>query len=543
MITINGARSARKARDTGRARRIPAIGAVAAAVALIAACSSIDSTDNSGSEGDGTEAEAEADAGDPVHGGSITIGRPADIVSLDGAVVGGSQLAFYDAIYDTLIKLDKNFEPQPQLTESWGLSDDYMSLSLTLRDDVTFHDGKQLTSADVKYSAERVVDPAVKSPQLATFASLISSIETPDDTTVEMTFSRPLPNIFDFLEMLYIVDQETVEGPAAATTANGTGPFKLAEWQPERSYTLERNDDFWGEPTYLDEVVVQVAPDPQSMVVQLESGELDAISDVPFTDVSRLEENDFNAEATAPAGSWYIAANTEDSALADPRVRQAINHAIDRERFVEQVLSGIGEATALPWPVDSPAYDEAIDDTIAFDLEEARRLLDDAGVSELSLDIWANGGQQPLVDYAQILKSDLAEIGVELNVEAPEIPRWRDLQQTGTYTGLISGPYGASNFSPASLFLLARPFKPDDNTANYTSEEYTAAVEALSTTADEAELQQAYDEFNQLFLQESFLMPLATNRMVMVSDETVRGWGERRVNGGFDLREVWIEQE
>ncbi|TDE11208.1 ABC transporter substrate-binding protein [Jiangella asiatica] len=519
-------------------RTIMAGGAVA--VLALAGCSPVDSA---GGTGDDNQTEVGSSSGEPVRGGSLTIGRPADIVSLDGNVLGEVQLLYADAVYNTLVELDDELQPQPELAESWELADDATSITLTLRNGVTFHDGKELTSADVKYTVERVADPVVGAPQLAAFAKLVTGVETPDDRTVTIAFSRALPNIFDFLEMLYIVDQATVEGPDATTVANGTGPFALAEWQPERSYTLTRNEDYWDdELPYLDEVVVQVAPDPQTMVVQLESGELDAVSNVPLNEVARLEDGGWKVTVTDPAGSYYIAANVSDPALTDPRVRQAINHAIDRERFVEQTLSGIGDPTALPWPLTSPAYDEEIDASMAYDLDEARRLLDDAGVDSLSLDLWSNGGQAPLVDFAQILQADLASIGVELNVETPEVPRWRELSQQANYTGLLSGPYGSSNFSPASLFLLSRPFNPETNQSNYAGEAYTALVEELWSATDDAAREEIYGRLNELLLEESFVMPIATNNLVMASDATVHGWGERRPNGGFDLREVWVDE-
>lgn len=514
-------------------RRI--LGSTAALAVLSAAgCSPI-----SGSKSDNDNSTS----GKPTRGGTLRIGRVSDIVSPDGNVGGEVQFMLLDNVYSTLIKLDSSLEPKPMLAKSWKLADDATDLTISLRTNVNFHDGKSLTSADVKYTIERVRDPKLGQPVLATFSKLVTGIETPDEHTVKLTFSRPLPNIFDFFELLYIVDEDTVEGSAANTAANGTGPFVLDEWQPGRRYVLKRNPKYWEDDRpYLDRVEVHIVPDAASMVVQLESGQLGAITDVPLREVKRLKSAGHDVVVSEALGSFYLAANVKTPELADPRVRRAINHAIDRKRFVDQILAGVGEASALPWPRTNPAYDAELNETMRFDLDEARRLLREAGVSSLELELSSNAGQAPLVQFGQILQSDLASIGVKLKVNNLEVPRWRERSSKASYKGLLSGPYALSNLRAASLFMLARPFRPDGNVSNFSSSEYSALVEDALLATDQKAEREAHHKLAEYLLKQSFVMPIATNNQVLAASSAVHGWGERRKNGGFALREVFTKE-
>jgi len=157
------------------------------------------------------------------------------------------------AVYDSLTLYDAKLQPQPMLAESWDISSDMKQVKLNLRKGVQFHNGRELTSEDVKLNMVRVRDPKVGSSQLMNMSNWFAAIETPDKHTVVLNSEAPRPALFDFFEYLNILDRETMEGPDATKKAIGTGPFKFVEWVPGDHILFTKNQNYWrtGRP-YLD---------------------------------------------------------------------------------------------------------------------------------------------------------------------------------------------------------------------------------------------------------------------------------------------------
>src|SRR5262249_40554438 len=152
--------------------------------------------------------------------------------------------------------------------------------------------GRELTSDDVKYNFERLHDPKIGIGQLSTLGSWVASVDVPDKYTAIVLMDRPRPAIFDLLEFLNILAKDSVDGPQGRSTMVGTGPFKFAEWVQGDHMRLVRNDHYWqSDRPYLDEWLVQVVPDPQSIVTQFEAGSLDLVDMAPVRDAVRLQKD------------------------------------------------------------------------------------------------------------------------------------------------------------------------------------------------------------------------------------------------------------
>ena len=193
---------------------------------------------------------------------------------------------------------------------------------------------------------------------------------------------QPWPAVFDWLQVLNVIDKETTDGPDGKSKAVGTGPFGLVEWQPGTSLKYARNKSYWqsGVP-YLDEVLVTIARDDASMTAQLESGSANLVFQCTLQDFQRLKADPkYQAQFLTPAAGMYqIQPNVTFKPLDDKRVRQALNYAIDRKRIADTVLLGLVGPEDLPWPTNSPAYEAAKNTHYAFDLDKAKSMLASAG--------------------------------------------------------------------------------------------------------------------------------------------------------------------
>src|SRR5689334_7398933 len=233
-----------------------------------------------------------AAAGAPKSGGTVRVAISADPASLDGHLYAAGRFDTTWLIYDRLTEYDVNLKPQPMLAESWDVSSDYKRIKLNLRKGVTYHDGREFTSDDVKYNFLRVRDPKVNAGAFVNQSNWFTSFDTPDKNTIILNSEEPRPLVFDFFERLNMLDKNIMEGPDVKTKANGTGPFKFVEWVQGDHFTTEKNKNFWmtGRP-YIDGVRTLPLKDQQSAVAQFEAGQIDVFEIMNLIDFLRLRKD------------------------------------------------------------------------------------------------------------------------------------------------------------------------------------------------------------------------------------------------------------
>jgi peptide/nickel transport system substrate-binding protein len=210
------------------------------------------------------------------------------------------------------------------LAERWDFSPDYTQFKLNIRKGVQFHNGREFTSDDVKYSLLRPLDPKVGNGVLTSVSKWFTSIDTPDKYSVVIKTDGPRPGFFDGLEIFNMCDKANVEGPDAKTTIVGTGPFVFGERAPGDHFTFTRNDNYWqtGRP-YLDSVITNIRSQ-QNMALQIEAGALDLVISPFIDDYVRLTSDPKYVGVNAPnSGSFFeIPINTRTKPLDDKRVRE-----------------------------------------------------------------------------------------------------------------------------------------------------------------------------------------------------------------------------
>ena len=286
----------------------------------------------------------------PHPGGTLRIAQVTDIVPAGAPNrLSGANVHLLTLVYDTLVSYDADLTPRPRLATAWEWSPDFLRLRLTLRSGVTFHSGRAFTSEDAKFNLESLRDPAIGS-QWRNYANLMQ-VSAPDPTTLVISFDRPLKASFDVLSAAFMADPQAIGDTAAGPGFSGTGPFRLQDWQPGDHVALTRNPLYWqpGKP-YLDAVELRVMPDQQAALAALESGTIDWVSGVNGQDAHRLQSDADYQVILMNAGFsfFYVGLDLAVPALAEQRVRQAFNYALNRQAMVSQALTGMAERRIFP---------------------------------------------------------------------------------------------------------------------------------------------------------------------------------------------------
>lgn len=384
-------------------------------------------------------AEAAAPAGEPQRGGTMTIAYKDDLATLDPAI--GYDWTNWPAekmVFDALLDYDDTTTIVPQLAaELPQISADASVYTFKLRQGVKFHNGRELKADDVAYSITRVLNPETKSPGAGFFmgiqgaqefvdgqAESVAGIRVIDDYTIEFTLSSPDVTFLNkmALNFAFIVPKEEVEklGENFGHNPVGTGPFIFREWIPGQQLVFERNPDYFiKELPYLDKVIIQVGVTPDVALLRLEKGEIDLMGDpIPSADFVRISQDPAWAGRLVKqpqVSTIYIALNTRVPPFDNVKVRQAMNHAINKERIIK-LLNGRGTVANQILPPLMPGYDP---DYQGYDYnpEKAKQLLAEAGFPngfETSIECIAVDPQPKLCESFQ---QDLAQIGVKLEIK------------------------------------------------------------------------------------------------------------------------------
>ncbi|MQX36339.1 ABC transporter substrate-binding protein [Roseospira navarrensis] len=374
-------------------------------------------------------------ADDITQGGTMTVTYKDDVSTLDPAIgYDWQNWSMIKSLFDGLM----DYEPGTtdlvtDLAESFEVSEDGTVYTFKLREGVTFHNGREMTAADVKYSLDRVVNPETQSPGAGFFDSIegfeaansgeadgLSGIEVVDDDTVRFHLSRPdAPFLHKLaLNFAHVVPREAVEEYGADFGKNpvGTGAFMLDEWTLGQRVVFARNPDYYHEGIpRLDRIVFEVGQEPIVATLRLQRGEVDIAGDgIPpakFLEITQDPEyEDFIIKGNQ-LHTGYVTLNVRMAPFDDPMVRKAVNMAINKDRIV-RIINGRATPANQPLPPLMPGYAEDYEG-YAFDPEQARAMLAEAGYAdgfETELFV-ANTDPQPRI--AQAIQQDLAEVGIE----------------------------------------------------------------------------------------------------------------------------------
>ncbi|MGK3956385.1 ABC transporter substrate-binding protein [Arthrobacter sp. R4] len=463
---------------------------------------------------------------------TLTFGVQAPPNSFDPAQIhDGTQRYVWGSIYDTLIYNDNEGKLQPSAAESWEYSDDARTLTLKLRDDMKFSDGDPVTSKAVKVTLERTKNTA--GPQQSNLGA-VESIDTPDDHTAVLNLNRPDPNLLVALSFGsgVIADPDTINDEKSALDPVGSGPYVLNKTQTVNGnkYVLDRRDDHWNAEAYpFKTITVRAIQDRTALFNALKTGELDAgtvdanqakqlgggalkTTEVKGNTVGQIVLADRNGEVAPP--------------LADVRVRQAINHAFDRQKIIDALYQGQGSPTTQIFNPMQPAYDEELNKKYEFNVQEAKRLLKEAGYPDgFSLTMPANLAVQQI---QPTLTQTLADIGIK--VEWEPVPAQSSGQTTRWGMYFNQGAVAPQSRTTVLYFRengSHNPFKVKDP-------ELDSLMEKLATETDPEAANKIYRDINKFAIDKAWFAPIYLQTSVWATKKEVDFVGT--ASSLFDVR-------
>ncbi|UTR10606.1 glutathione ABC transporter substrate-binding protein [Evansella sp. LMS18] len=388
-------------------------------------------------------------------GGDLRIGVVSDPVSLDphGANENVSN-SINNTIYDGLVYQDENMEIQPALAESLEQIEDTV-WEAKIREGVSFHDGSELNAEVVKMSLDRVRDEEVASPVGFLFG-MITEVSVVDEYTVHIETEFPFAPLPAHLAHTggSIVSPELVEASYEALE-NGENPFSVVNESPAGTgyfqfdehvsgeyVRLVKNEDYWSEEEAgVNSVTFNVIPEDLTRIGELETGGIHISYPVNPSDVERVENADGTSiQQVSSSRMEYLGFNTEVEPFDDPRVRQALHMAINKEDIVNGVLNYLGTVAHGPLAPDVLGYSEDID-YIEHNLEEARELLAEAGYPDGFEATLLTDDERQRQDIAQLVQHQLSEIGVEVDIDMTEFGTYLERAQQGE-TEMFLGSWG-----------------------------------------------------------------------------------------------------
>ncbi|CAB4936509.1 MAG: peptide ABC transporter substrate-binding protein [Actinobacteria bacterium] len=408
----------------------------------------------------------------------------------------GPEDTYYQAVYDKLLTQDADGKPVADLATEFSYDETNTTLSLTLREGVTFTDGAAFDADAVKANLDVA---RAATGEAGTALGSISSVEVVDATHVDLVLSRPDPGLLQSLARSsgYMASPDALDSPDLATNPVGSGPYVYdADASTAGSdYTFTRNEDYWDADSYpFDTVEVQYLDDTTAVLNGLRSGQIDG-STAQTNDLQEGAESADLTVTTYTSGGiegiyLWDRAGALAPALGDVRVRQAINYAIDRQSIVDVVKNGLGQPTVQVFGPESDGYDASLEGTYDFDLDKAQELMAEAG--------YADGFSMTLPDFSPVYPDEQAamtEAFSSINIDVTYAPITGD-QVVGS---IIGGQWPANFFtlttgSPFEMIGLTltqqspfNPFKSSD-----------PAIDALVQQAVTAPADQQADVLQQL---------------------------------------------
>lgn len=383
----------------------------------------------------------------PKVGGTLIYATGTDALTLDPQFVTDVPTSrVVMQIHETLVKYDLDMNIVPGLAEAWEVSSDRLTWTFRLRKGVKFQDGTPFNAEAVKYTFDRIADPATASPRKSS-AGMIKSVKVLDDYTVAITTLKPFGPLLAQLTAYNLAilspTQAKKLGKKYAQNPAGTGPFKLESWAPGEKVVLARNEEYWGKKAYLDKVVFKVVPEDATRVMLLLSGEADVIASVPTVLLDKLRQSkDVKVVREKGFRTIYIGLNNKVKPFDDIRVRKAVSHAIQPEAIVQGVLKGVG---TLGGSFESPAIPGAIQGLKPYPYDPARtkKLLAEAGYPNgFTTSLYTPTGRY-LMDrqVAEAVQGQLKEVGIKAEIKAPD---W------GTLTALLD------KYTEIPMFLMGK---------------------------------------------------------------------------------------
>jgi peptide/nickel transport system substrate-binding protein len=457
-------------------------------------------------------------------------------------------------IFNSLVKKDKNFDYVPDLASDIKRADDGLSYTFTLHDKVTFHDGKPLTSADVKYTIDAVLASA--SGKAASFfegsgeskKGLVTAVEAPDPRTVIIRLSRPWLGLLSNLVPIGIVPKDSAD--SQKTHPLGSGPFKFVSYDTaQQTISLESNPNYWeGAPT-IGALRVRVIEDGNALQAELRSGSV-TIAPLPTNltpDAIKSLEQDSKLQVIPFTGAniVYLGFNVQNAPFDNVKVRQAIAYAIDRETIIRDLLLGQAKVAYSILPEESWAYSAG--EKYAFDPARAKQLLDEAGFRDPDGEGPQMRFQKPIKfaissssvatrQYVDVIRDYLKKVGILVEIETMETNTLLERLRLGDFQ-MTTSRWVGGNQDPIFLKDLFHSSeipsqqRASRNRSRYQNPELDRILDEAVNTAEREKALGLYKQAQEIVSRDLPMLPLWYPANMVVANKTV---GNIKIDGSGD---------
>lgn len=521
---------------------------------LLAACGSgpadqaapAATTSETGMESSGQEAPetSSGETSGPKTGGTLQVAFQNEWAGLDPHTVSSySSYQILNNVLEGLTTFDDDLNLQPGLAESWEQSEDGKTWTFHLRQGVKFHNGREMTADDVKWSFERLIDPATGAGNAGRVGPPETQIEVVDPYTVAITHPEPFgifPQSIGFDKSTGIVAKESLEEDGTISIPIGTGPFKITDVQGTTRLVLERNDDYWQEGLpYLDQIIIEPIPDDTVRETALRSGEVDWILAIAPQSFDSLSNEDGITVSTAPQLSYdYIGINLTREPFSDVRVRQAIALAINRDELCQAGFFGLCETiqgpvgTGSPWYFDYAPYGQ--------DVERAKQLMADAGYADgFEMELLPTTQYGETVRAAQVLQQQLAAIGIEATINAPEWSEWLELEGNFKYDAYICNWNGLIDAD--QYYYLQHRSDQVFNFTGYSNAEFDQLVDEGRSMSDFDKRYSIYEQANKILVDDAPYVYMYNKQEIRAFSDQVKGFVVRPDQAN-NFWNVWLDE-
>jgi peptide/nickel transport system substrate-binding protein len=445
-------------------------------------------------------------------------------------------------IFNSLVKKNEKFDYTGELASDIKRSDDGMTYTFTLHDGVKFHDGRDMTSADVKYTLDLVFSSNfAKSASFydADKHSYIKSVEAPAPQMVVVTLTKPWIGLLSNLVPVAIIPKDSYE--SQKTHPLGTGPFKFVSYDnAQQVVDLDRFPQYWEGAPKLETVRVRVISDMNALQAELQAGRVD-IAPMPTSlspDAVKRLEQDPNLQVKTFTGSnvFLLTINTSSPPLDNVKVRQAIAYAIDRETMIRTLLQGLGKPAHSIIPEESWAYSTG--QTYSYDPAHAKKLLDEAGFTDPDGDGPRMRFDKPVIyklsgssiagrQYAGVIQNYLKEVGIPVEIQTPEQNTFFDELKRGNFQISYSQWVGG-NQDPIfykDLFATSEiptETRPSRNRSRYSNKELDALLDEAVNTFDRQKGLELYKKIQDIVSRDVPVIPLWYGSNVVIAKKNVQ---------------------
>jgi peptide/nickel transport system substrate-binding protein len=481
----------------------------------------------------------------PKPGGTLISAQATEATGLDPQLVPAlSRSRRSPLMYSQLVRFDETMTPRPELAESWETSKDGLAWTFRLREGVKFHDGQEMTSADVKFTFDRLFE---KSPGKSDFIA-VDRVEPAGKYAVKFTTKEPFAGLLAALGGFwgFIISEAGIKKHGDLNKAAlGTGPFMLADWKVEQQLVLKKHPGYFkkGQP-YVDELIVRTIPDEANIVAALRTGQIQHAFIEDNKNYNLLkDEKSLTGYRSSRLGYDYLNITATRGPLKDVRVRQAISWAVDRSQVLRVAAAGFGRLTA---PATAPMRqwqlpEEAWMKYYKPDVEKAKKLMAEAGQSGgFTVKCMVIPTFPTMVSGAPVIANQLKRIGITMEIENVEYAIWIKRWLAHDFDMTMNTTPGYAD--PDTAFFRALHSTKGQNWNSWSVPEMDALLEEGRRTVDQKKRKEIYDRVQIMILEQVPHLWLFSADTVDFTQSYVKGFKQHPTALLYGLEGVWLDK-